>query len=99
MENKELKSLLTSLGFILIYVYATAGIVKLFWNTDNGYRFEGRVKFLVLFSILVSLIYIIGVPQFVGLSKVDPYYKLFIGLQLIYIGIGLISNTLIKSNK
>jgi hypothetical protein len=97
MNDKELKSLFTSLGIILLYFYATVGIVKLFWNTDNDYKFEGRVKFLVLLSILVSIIYIIGAPYIVGLHKVDPYYKAFIGLQLIYVGVGLISNLLIKS--
>ena len=49
MDYKDIKSLLSSLGFILFYIFATAGIVKLFWDTKDDYRFEGRVKFLLLF--------------------------------------------------
>ena len=53
MDYKDIKSLLSSLGFILFYIFATAGIVKLFWDTKDDYRFEGRVKFLLLFQIFL----------------------------------------------
>ena len=53
--NKDLKSLLTSLGIILIYFVATAGIVRLLWNTKDDSIFAVRVKFLVTLSFLFSL--------------------------------------------
>jgi hypothetical protein len=94
--DKNLKSLLTSLGLILLYYYATVGIVKLIWNTDDDYKFEGRVKFLVLLSILFSIIYIFGIYYIVGIHYVNSFYKFFIVAQLIYVGLGVILNALIK---
>jgi len=94
--DKDLKSLLTSLGLILLYYYATAGIVKLIWNTDDDYRFEGRVKFLTLLSILFSIIYVFGIYYIVGSYHVDAFYKGFIIAQLIYVGLGVVLNMLIK---
>ena len=94
--DKNLKSLLTSLGLILLYYYATVGIVKLIWNTDDDYKFEGRVKFLVLLSILFSIIYVFGIYYIVGIHYVNSFYKFFIVAQLIYVGLGIILNALIK---
>ena len=94
--NKDLKSLLSSLGVILFYFYATAGIVKLLWDTDNNYRFEGRVKFLVLFSFIFSIIYVIGIYHIVGPYHTEAYYKLWVLGQLAYILVGGVSNALIK---
>ena len=96
MDNKDFKSLLTSLGIILLYYYATAGIVKLIWNTDDDYKFEGRVKFLSLLSILSSIIYVFGIYYIVGLHYVDIFYTGFIVIQLIYVGLGITLNILIK---
>jgi hypothetical protein len=94
--EKTIKSLFTSLGIILLYFYATVGVVKLFGNTKNDYRFEGRVKFLLLFSALCSIIYIIGIYHLVGVYKVDYYYQVFLIYHVFYILIGFISNMLIK---
>ena len=94
--DKNLKSLLTSLGLILLYYYATVGIVKLIWNTDDDCKFEGRVKFLVLLSILFSIIYVFGIYYIVGIHYVNSFYKFFIVAQLIYVGLGIILNALIK---
>ena len=97
MDFKDIKSLLSSLGFILFYIYATAGIVKLFWNTKDDYQFEGRVKFLLLFQILVAIFYIIGIYHIVGPHKVNSYYTGYLVLQLIYVVVGIVANVLIKS--
>jgi hypothetical protein len=94
--NKDIKSLLTSAGIVLFYVFATIGIVRLLWNTDNEYMFEGRVKFLILSSILFSLFYIIGIYHLVGPYHVDMFYKVLIYGQLLYIIVGLLSFTFIK---
>jgi hypothetical protein len=94
--NKDLKSFLTSLGFILIYFSATSGIVKLLWNTKNDNLFTLRVGALVNLSFVLSLIYIVGIYHLVGPYHVTVFYKLFLAGQLIYIGVGLISDSLIK---
>lgn len=94
--NKDIKSLLTSAGIVLFYVFATIGIVRLLWNTDNEYMFEGRVKFLILSSILFSLFYIIGIYHIVGPHHVDIFYQTFIYGQLLYVVVGLLSFTFIK---
>ena len=94
--NKDIKSLLTSAGIILFYVFATIGIVRLLWNTDNEHMFEGRVKFLILFSILFSLFYIIGIYHIVGPYHTDMFYKIFVYGQFIYVVVGLLSFTFIK---
>jgi hypothetical protein len=94
--NKDLKSLLTSLGIILIYFVATAGIVRLLWNTKDDSIFAVRVKFLVTLSFLFSFIYIVGIYHIVGPYHTEAFYKLFLAAQLIYVGVGLISSSLIK---
>lgn len=96
MDIKDIRSLFTSLGFILFYVFATAGIVKLLWNTDDYSRFEGRVKFLILFQILFFLIYIIGIYHIVGPRYTAPFYETYVWAQFIYVVIGLISYILLK---
>jgi len=94
--EKNIKSLFTSLGIILLYLYATSGVIKLFGNTKNDSKFEGRVKFLFLFNVLFFLIYIIGVYHIVGVYKVDYYYQVFLIYQVVYIIVGITSNILIK---
>ena len=94
--NKDLKSFLTSLGFILIYFAATAGIVKLLWSTNDNNMFALRVKLLVNISFILSLIYIVGIYHLVGPYHTEVFYKLFLAGQFAYIGVGLISDSLIK---
>jgi hypothetical protein len=94
--NKDLKSFLTSLGLILIYFTATAGIVKLLWSTNDDNIFTLRVKLLVNISFILSLIYIGGIYHLVGPYHTEWFYKLFLAGQLAYIGVGLISDSLIK---
>jgi len=94
--NKDLKSFLTSLGFILIYFAATSGIVKLLWNTKNDDLFRLRVGVLVNLSFILSLVYIVGIYHLVEYNHIEIFYKLFLAGQLIYMGVGLISESLIK---
>ena len=96
MDYKDIKSLLLSLGFILFYIFATAGIVKLFWDTKDDYRFEGRVKFLLLFQILFFLIYIIGIYHIVGPRNTSTYYMGYLVTQIGYVVIGLVANLFLK---
>lgn len=89
--NSNLKSLLSSVGFVFFYVFATIGIVKLLWPTEDEDKYEGRVKFLVLFQILFAFIYIIGIYWIVGVHNVDKWYIGFIIAQVVYSVLGLFS--------
>lgn len=97
--NSNIKSLLTSAGFILFYVFATMGIVKLLWNTDNTEKFQGRVVLLGLCSFIFSLLYIVGTYHIFGSHNVDMFYKVFIISQALYCIIGLCSYVAINNNK
>ncbi len=86
--NKDLKSFMWSLAFILLYFYATAGIVKLFWNTKNEYMFSGRVKFLVYLHVLVTLIAIILPYHLFGPQNIDGIYRMIVIYHFIYVILG-----------
>lgn len=88
--NPKLKSLLTSAAIILIYFFATLGIVRLFWNTKDMDKFEGRAKFLILLLFIFSLVFIIGIYHIVGFEKVDNYYAGLIIFHAIYMVLGVI---------
>ena len=96
--NKDLKSFLSIIGIFLLYIYATAGMVKLLWNTKDNYMFEGRVKFISIMMTLLSFVYVISIYHIVGPFKVGEFYKLFIGFHFAYLFIGAFSNMIIKSN-
>ena len=95
--NKNIRSLLQSLAIILIFYYATAGIVKLLWNTTNEYIFEGRVKFLVLLLFTASIFYVIGIYYIVGHSHVDIFYYAYLFIAMAYLVVGIIANLFIKN--
>jgi hypothetical protein len=78
-----------SLAFILLYFYATAGIVKLFWNTKNEYMFSGRVKFLVYLHILITLIAIILPYHLFGHQNIDGLYRVIVIYHFIYVMLGV----------
>lgn len=89
--GKNLKSLLTSVGLILFYIFATIGIVKLFWDTPDNDVFEARVTLLVLFNIVFGLVFIIASYHIVGPHHVDNLYFGLIIEQTIYSILGIIS--------
>jgi hypothetical protein len=95
--NKDLKSFFSVIGIFLLYLYATVGIIKLLWNTKDGYMFEGRVKFISIMMIVFSFIYIISIYHIVGPYNVGEFYKVFIGFHFAYLFIGTFSNLLIRS--
>jgi hypothetical protein len=92
--NKNLKSFVWSLAVIFIYAYATLGIVRLFWNTDDDDKFEGRAKFLGMLLIILSLVYIIGIYHIVGPYRVDNFYYGIIIFHFIYLLLGNIVNAI-----
>ncbi|MCL4483501.1 MAG: hypothetical protein M1445_12990 [Bacteroidetes bacterium] len=89
--NPKLKSLLSSAAVIFIYVFATIGIVRLFWNTGDTDKFEGRAKFIGILLILFTFIYFIGIYHIVGVAKVDNYYYGLIIFHIVYLVVGVIA--------
>lgn len=96
--NPKLKSLLTSAAVIFIYLFATLGIVRLFWNTNDVDKFEGRAKFIGILLVLFTFIFFIGIYHIVGVAKVDNYYYGLIIFHISYLIIGLLG-FLFKSEK
>jgi hypothetical protein len=97
MDSKDLKSILTSFSIILLYFYATAGIVKLIMNTDDEYQFDGRVKFMFLLQILFFFVYVVGMYYLVGPYRINDFYLAYVIFQIAYVVIGVFSNSLIKN--
>jgi hypothetical protein len=89
--NSNLKSLFTSAGIVFFYIFATMGVVKLLWNTNNIEKFQGRVILLGLGSFVFSLLYIVGTYHIVGSRNVDVFYKAFILFQTMYCVTGIFS--------
>lgn len=87
----NVKSILWSLTIVGLYIIATVGVIKLFWNTDDEYMFEGRVKFILYLSILLNLIYVIGIYHLVGPYKTDLFYETLIYGHLLYLALGSLS--------
>lgn len=96
--NKEIKSAAYTLIFLLIYLWAAKGIVKLLFNTDDEYKFDGRVKFINYSLVLFSLVYIIGIYHIVGPYHTAECYKAFVIFNFIYLAVGNIFNSSIINN-
>jgi hypothetical protein len=86
--NREAKSLLNSLIIILLYYFAIVGLVRLFWNTSNEYQFEGRVKFLGLLLILLTVLGVILPYHIFPMHTVDAiyYFIIFSHLSILLVG-------------
>ena len=96
--NKEIKSIAYTFIFLLIYLWATKGIVKLLFNTDDEYKFDGRVRFINYLLVLFSIFFIIGIYHIVGPYHTAGCYKMFIVFNFIYLVVGNIFNSTIVSN-
>ncbi len=96
--KKEIRSILWSLSIVLLYLYATKGLVRLFWNTTDEYKFEGRVKFLIYLQILLAPILIIVPYHLLGPSRVEGVYWGIIVYFLAYILLGAIFNLFSKTD-
>lgn len=96
--NKEIKSIAYTFLFLLIYLWAAKGIVKLFFNTNDKRKFDNQVKFLNYCFVLFSLVYIIGIYHIVGPYHTAGFYKVFVILNFIYLALGNLVNSLIISN-
>ena len=96
--DRQIKSAAYTLIFLLIYYWASKGIVKLLFNTKNEYRFDGRVKLINYSLVLFSLIYIIGIYHVVGPYHTESFYKYFVIFNFIYLAVGNLFNSLITNN-
>ena len=96
--NKEIKSAAYTLMFLLVYFWASQGIVKLFFNTNDKRKFDNQVKFLNYCFVLFSLVYLIGIYHIVGHFHTAGFYKAFIIFNLIYLALGNIFNALPANN-
>jgi hypothetical protein len=94
--NKEMKSLLNSLIVIALYYFALLGIVKLFWNTSDEYMFTGRVKFLGLLIILITLVGVIVPYHLFTMHTVEIIYYMIIRGHLLILIVGGASYIFIK---
>jgi len=97
--NPKLKSLLSSAAVVFIFVFATLGIVRLFWNTRDMDKFEGRAKFIGILLVLFTFIYFIGIYHIVGVGKVDNYYYGLIIFHFVYLVVGVISYLFMPEKK
>jgi len=90
-KDKLIKSLFASFTIILLYFFATIGIVKLFWNTDDYDMLEGRVKFLFLMIFVVTAFLIFVPYHFLSHGGVDIlYYAIFI-IHALYLLVGIMA--------
>jgi len=96
--NKEIKSIAYTFIFLLIYFWASKGIVKLFFNTNDKRKFDNQVKFLNYCFVLFSLVYLIGIYHIVGPFHTAGFYKAFVIFNFVYLALGNLVNSLVISN-
>lgn len=94
--NREAKSLINSLIVILFYYFALVGIVKLFWNTQSENQFDGRVKFLGLLLILLTIVGVIVPYHLFSIGVVDIIYQVIIAGHLLLLIVGGCSYAFMK---
>lgn len=89
--DKLIKSLFASFTIILLYFFATIGIVKIFWNTDDFDMLEGRVKFLFLMVFVVTAFLIFVPSNLLGHGGVEIlFYAIFI-IHALYLLVGILA--------
>jgi hypothetical protein len=89
--EKTIRSYINTLIVLLIFYYATRGIVKLTWNHKDTAVVKARTQFLFGVIFIGSLVYIILIYHIVGgkYSIVSFCYKVYIVLGFAYTAIGL----------
>ncbi len=95
--EKSIKSYLYSFLVILVFYYATRGIVRLFWNHTNQQIVRARTFILFVSLFFGSLFYIIVTYHLVGgkTEYVQVFYKIYLILAFIYIVLGLMYDIII----
>ncbi len=93
---KELKPFLLSMFIIILYVYATEGIVKWLWKTNNMETFKSRVFLSVVMLFIVSFMLIILPFGKVASPEEHMVYIFIIAIHFTYLLVGTIINTIVK---
>ena len=96
--NKELKSAAYTRIVLLLYWWASQGIVKLLFEADNKRKFNNQVTFINYCFVLFSLVYVIGIYHIVGPYHTAGFYKAFIIFNFIYLSIGNLFNSILTNN-
>ncbi len=97
--NKEFKSLLWSIAIVLLYFYATMGIVELFWNSSDYQKREGRVKFLLYMVFIFTLIIIISTYHLLGHADSTIFFQGVIFFHIAYLLVGSVFKLFSKSDQ
>ena len=92
--EKYLKSVIISLSIILLYFYATEGMVRLF-DSDVSKR-NGRISTAMTLLFIISFILIIASYHIVGPRNVNGLYMSIIVFHFAYLILGSGVNFLIK---
>jgi uncharacterized membrane protein len=95
---KELKELAEAIIVLMIYNWATEGMVKWLWRSDNEPLFKARVLFVNYCIVVYTLLYVFGVPHIVSSKAVKDYYEFYVYLNLFYVFLGNLLNILIKND-
>jgi hypothetical protein len=86
--NKDLKSILISFSIVLLYFYATIGIVNIFGKNESEHLNNVRVN-LVFTLLAVGTLFMIIVPYHLfGPGSVETLYKSIILFHLAYLIVG-----------
>ena len=88
MKNNSLNSLLRGFIIAFIFLYATIGITRLFWNTNDYHQLEGRAKFLGISLFIINVVLIIVPYHFLSHKSVEILYWCIIGFNMLYILVG-----------
>ena len=90
-KDKLIKSLFASFTIILLYLFATIGIIKLFWNSDDYSVLDGRLKFLFVMIFVVTAFLIFVPYHFLSHEGVEIlYYAIFI-IHALYLLVGIMA--------
>jgi hypothetical protein len=95
--NKELRSIGYTLIILLVYYWASKGIIKLLANTTNQRMFDARVRLINYSIVIFSGVFIIGIYHIVGPYHTKAFYKTFVMLHFAYLFVGNFINSLIKN--
>ena len=92
--ERYLKSVIISLSIVLLYFYATEGMVRLF-DSDVSKR-NGRISTAMTLLFIISFILIIASYHIVGSKNVNGLYMSIIVFHFVYLILGSGVNFLIK---
>lgn len=98
--EKTIRSYLNSLIVILIFYYATRGIVKLLWNHANEEVIKARTFILFVCLFFGSFFYIVITYHLVDgkTEMVHFFYKIYLFIAFLYIVVGVIYDIISSSN-